>query len=169
VTYHIICFTDFNETVKGKIFMGYACMIVISINVCYGLFMLVKGMVHSTRLVLKRKAMLRKDKSLRQRFNKKYSPYAQRIILAAHKNGTTVQEELQNHSYRRISFIQKHLRHTRLAVALDAQESEPSQAAPSERQSSSSSSEGSSSSSSSSPRSGSGQEAKPVNVLLEYS
>ena len=54
---------------------------------------------------MRRKSMLKKDRLMRQNMNKKYTPYAQRVIIAAGINGTSVFDEMQNIQYSRINFI----------------------------------------------------------------
>ena len=90
---------------------------------------------------MKRKYMLKKDRAIRLSMNDKYSPYAQRIIIAAGINGTTVFEEMKNIQYGRINFIQKYMKHTKLAADLnDMSEAEKSSSSSSSSSNSSSSS-----------------------------
>ena len=90
VSYHIVCYTDFVETADGKFMMGYSCIVVIGLNIANGVTKLLAGMIHQFRQKMKRKSMLKKDRAIRLSMNKKYSPYAQAIIIAAGRNGTTV-------------------------------------------------------------------------------
>jgi hypothetical protein len=58
--------------------------------------------------------MLKKDKAIRIKMIEKYSPYAQKMIIAAGIRGITVEEEMVNYHSRRINFLKKHMSHTRL-------------------------------------------------------
>lgn len=91
VSYHIISFTDVVLTAKTKFLMGYSLIAVIGCNLCVGLFTLVFNMLKSFRKQLMRKAMLRKDKQIRTRMMKKYSPFALKMIIRAGKKDTTVE------------------------------------------------------------------------------
>jgi hypothetical protein len=56
-------------------------MTVIGCNVCFGLFTLIINMAKQLRKHLLRKAMLKKDKSIRTYMMKKYSSYALKMIV----------------------------------------------------------------------------------------
>lgn len=94
-------------------------MCCICLNLTFGLVTLLSDMAKSLKLWVRRKMMLRKDKKIRTFMMKKYPPHALKTIVNAGIAGHSIQEEQVNAHLRRINFIQKHMKDSRLARELD--------------------------------------------------
>ena len=84
-------------------------MVIVGFNIFVGLTNISYTAVNQTRLNLKRKMMLKKDRELRLYFNKKYPRHAQICILMAARKGITVEEEMKIKYKSRAEFSSKYL------------------------------------------------------------
>jgi len=75
---------------KTKFSVGWSLLGVLIFNIFIGISTMIIVIAANFILKARRKNMLKKDKEIRQRMNKIFSPFAQSVIINASKKGITI-------------------------------------------------------------------------------